>query len=291
MLRKEKRKLKKLSKSDFTTCKHSTSILLMWFNSNNRLLAISSVLKNKLREMNCIYAGISETGVINEPSLSDKTYTFSSGIEKPPTEYKSRPKACFGSFRKTNINASTILIGKYVMFDRVELSGMRPLYLGTCYLPCLQNSTWTRECEDNLFQELIQYIDELSKKGEIMVGGDFNATIPLAFPGAHADTTTDPHQKKIQRGERLSHLFKHFNLSVVNNMLPDNAEHHTWIKPFKGKLKTSILDYVICSNNLTQYIDSFSILDESFASDHCMLQVRLSNLPSQTKDHLQSSIR
>ena len=228
--------------------------------------------------MDCVYAGISESGIINEPHINDNMFSYSSGAENPPMEYKSKPKACFGSFRRNNVNGSTIAIGKYIMWDRIETPDCVPLYLGTCYFPVLSQLSWNDDLEDALFHELLNFIVEFSKSGLIVFGGDFNASIPLSSCSTPTSHYTE--SKKLTRGKRLLDIFKQFNLVVLNDMIPENSDSITWMQTRKGVLKTSILDYAICSNALLEHIASFDILDESFFSDHRMLKVSFNDLPT-----------
>ena len=164
----------------------------------------------------------------------------------------------------------------------------RDIYLGIVYI-IPDNSTSLQHRTDS-FETLKSEIDDFSKKGDIIIGGDFHCRVGLLPDYVEEDNNFygngDPEQiidnqfaniysqdKTINSlGRNLIDLCLTRQLKIINGRtLGDLTGNFTCIK----RNGNSVVDYIICSESLLHKVIAFKIKHITNFSDHCQLSLTL----------------
>ncbi|CAB4018460.1 Hypothetical predicted protein [Paramuricea clavata] len=177
--------------------------------------------------------------------------------------------------------------------DRTILNQTKDLFVCGVYIPPEMSPYF----DDEIFEELENDILNFSKKGNIMLLGDFNArTSNLkdfvskegnTFINDISETSFEPKIRESfdnstnQHGKSLIEICKNCNMRILNGRtLGDSfgkpTSHH--------KNGTSVVDYIICDQELTQTIENFIVKPPTYLSDHSQIVTWI-----RTKQHINST--
>ena len=258
----------------------------------NNKLTDESFAKNLLNpfSVNCLV----ETFTNKDSNLTINGFNHFHSFRK--NELKSSKRSSGGIvcyFRQKFNNAIQVIQSKHddllwIRFKKDSFSINRDIYLGIVYI-IPANSTSLNHRTDS-FQTLQEEIDEFSQKGDIILGGDFNSRIGLLPDYIEDDNNiygnSDPEQidsteyanrysqdKTVNSfGRQLIDLCLTRKLKILNGRtLGDLTGKFTCFK----RNGNSVVDYVICSENILNKIPTYKINDITHFSDHCQLTLCL----------------
>jgi hypothetical protein len=176
------------------------------------------------------------------------------------------------------------------------LSLQNDLYVCLCYaVP--ENSSRQSMIETIMFDRLTDFITSLGSTCEenlnLMLFGDMNAhtsnypdfvtddnycTHMNVLP---VDYDIDPVMNRYSQdkcrvnsyGLTLLDICKHTGLRILNSRF--GKDKYIGRNTFVGSRGSSLVDYVISTQNLFQYIDVFEVQDPNILSDHCLVDISL----------------
>jgi hypothetical protein len=164
--------------------------------------------------------------------------------------------------------------------DSTILDSTKDLFIYGVYIPPERSSYYDEEIFDDLENDIVYF----SKKGNVMLLGDFNArTSKLEdFVSNKGNTfindiTETAFQPKIREsfdsyinkhGKNLIEICKNCNLRILNGRTLGDS----FGKPTShSKNGSSVVDYIICDQELTQSTENFIVKPPTYLSDHSQL--------------------
>lgn len=180
--------------------------------------------------------------------------------------------------RHTPINVTYgIGIDEHDHEGRVITLEMENFYLITAYVPNSQDGLKRLDYRMTWEDDFRNYLLELDKKKPIIVCGDLNVAhkeIDLRNPKTNRLNPgfTDQEREKftILLDSGFTDTFRHF--------YPDLTDAYSWWSyRFQARAKNAgwRIDYFIVSNRLAEHMESASIHNEIFGSDHCPVELVL----------------
>ena len=180
--------------------------------------------------------------------------------------------------RHTPINVTYgIGIDEHDHEGRVITLEMENFYLITAYVPNSQDGLKRLDYRMTWEDEFRNYLLELDKKKPVIVCGDLNVAhkeIDLRNPKTNRLNPgfTDQEREKftILLDSGFTDTFRHF--------YPDLTDAYSWWSyRFQARAKNAgwRIDYFIVSNRLAEHMESASIHNEIFGSDHCPVELVL----------------
>lgn len=180
--------------------------------------------------------------------------------------------------RHTPINVTYgIGIDEHDHEGRVITLEMENFYLITAYVPNSQDGLKRLDYRMTWEDDFRNYLLELDKKKPVIVCGDLNVAhkeIDLRNPKTNRMNPgfTDQEREKftILLDSGFTDTFRHF--------YPDLTDAYSWWSyRFQARAKNAgwRIDYFIVSNRLTEHMESASIHNEIFGSDHCPVELVL----------------
>lgn len=180
--------------------------------------------------------------------------------------------------RHTPINVTYgIGIDEHDHEGRVITLEMENFYLVTAYVPNSQDGLKRLDYRMTWEDDFRNYLIELDKKKPVIVCGDLNVAhkeIDLRNPKTNRMNPgfTDQEREKftILLDSGFTDTFRHF--------YPDLTDAYSWWSyRFQARAKNAgwRIDYFIVSNRLAEHMESASIHNEIFGSDHCPVELVL----------------
>ena len=180
--------------------------------------------------------------------------------------------------RHTPINVTYgIGIDEHDHEGRVITLEMENFYLITAYVPNSQDGLKRLDYRMTWEDDFRNYLLELDKKKPVIVCGDLNVAhkeIDLRNPKTNRLNPgfTDQEREKftILLDSGFTDTFRHF--------YPDLTDAYSWWSyRFQARAKNAgwRIDYFIVSNRLAEHMESASIHNEIFGSDHCPVELVL----------------
>lgn len=180
--------------------------------------------------------------------------------------------------RHTPINVTYgIRIDEHDHEGRVITLEMENFYLITAYVPNSQDGLKRLDYRMTWEDDFRNYLLELDKKKPIIVCGDLNVAhkeIDLRNPKTNRMNPgfTDQEREKFTTllASGFTDTFRHF--------YPELTEAYSWWSyRFQARAKNAgwRIDYFVVSNRLTEHMESASIHNEIFGSDHCPVELVL----------------
>ena len=180
--------------------------------------------------------------------------------------------------RHTPINVTYgIGIDEHDHEGRVITLEMENFYLVTAYVPNSQDGLKRLDYRMTREDDFRNYLLELDKKKPVIVCGDLNVAhkeIDLRNPKTNRMNPgfTDQEREKFTKllDSGFTDTFRHF--------YPDLTDAYSWWSyRFQARAKNAgwRIDYFIVSNRLAEYMESASIHNEIFGSDHCPVELVL----------------
>lgn len=180
--------------------------------------------------------------------------------------------------RHTPINVTYgIGIDEHDHEGRVITLEMENFYLVTAYVPNSQDGLKRLDYRMTWEDDFRNYLLELDKKKPVIVCGDLNVAhkeIDLRNPKTNRLNPgfTDQEREKftILLDSGFTDTFRHF--------YPDLTDAYSWWSyRFQARAKNAgwRIDYFIVSNRLAEHMESASIHNEIFGSDHCPVELVL----------------
>lgn len=180
--------------------------------------------------------------------------------------------------RHTPINVTYgIGIDEHDHEGRVITLEMENFYLITAYVPNSQDGLKRLDYRMTWEDDFRNYLLELDKKKPIIVCGDLNVAhkeIDLRNPKTNRMNPgfTDQEREKFTTllASGFTDTFRHF--------YPELTEAYSWWSyRFQARAKNAgwRIDYFVVSNRLTEHMESASIHNEIFGSDHCPVELVL----------------
>lgn len=180
--------------------------------------------------------------------------------------------------RHTPINVTYgIGIDEHDHEGRVITLEMENFYLITAYVPNSQDGLKRLDYRMTWEDDFRNYLLELDKKKPIIVCGDLNVAhkeIDLRNPKTNRMNPgfTDQEREKFTTllASGFTDTFRHF--------YPELTEVYSWWSyRFQARAKNAgwRIDYFVVSNRLTEHMESASIHNEIFGSDHCPVELVL----------------
>ena len=177
--------------------------------------------------------------------------------------------------RHTPINVTYgIGIDEHDHEGRVITLEMENFYLVTAYVPNSQDGLKRLDYRMTWEDDFRNYLLELDKKKPVIVCGDLNVAhkeIDLRNPKTNRMNPgfTDQEREKftILLDSGFTDTFRHF--------YPDLTDAYSWWSyRFQARAKNAgwRIDYFIVSNRLAEHMESASIHNEIFGSDHCPVE-------------------
>lgn len=169
-------------------------------------------------------------------------------------------------------------IDEYDTEGRLITAEFPDFYLITCYTPNSQQELKRLDFRVRWENELRKYIAELEKIKPVILCGDLNVAhqeIDLKNPKTNRKNAgfTDE-----ERGE-MTKLLNQGYIDTFRYLHPDiTGEYSWWSYRFKAREKNAgwRIDYFIVSEILKDKINSASIHQEIFGSDHCPVELIIS---------------
>lgn len=180
--------------------------------------------------------------------------------------------------RHTPINVTYgIGIDEHDHEGRVITLEMENFYLITAYVPNSQDGLKRLDYRMTWEDDFRNYLLELDKKKPIIVCGDLNVAhkeIDLRNPKTNRMNPgfTDQEREKFTTllASGFTDTFRHF--------YPELTEAYSWWSyRFQARAKNAgwRIDYFVVSNRLAEHMESASIHNEIFGSDHCPVELVL----------------
>lgn len=180
--------------------------------------------------------------------------------------------------RHTPINVTYgIGIDEHDHEGRVITLEMENFYLITAYVPNSQDGLKRLDYRMTWEDDFRNYLLELDKKKPVIVCGDLNVAhkeIDLRNPKTNRMNPgfTDQEREKftILLDSGFTDTFRHF--------YPDLTDAYSWWSyRFQARAKNAgwRIDYFVVSNRLAEHMESASIHNEIFGSDHCPVELVL----------------
>ena len=180
--------------------------------------------------------------------------------------------------RHTPINVTYVIgIDEHDHEGRVITLEMEIFYLVTAYVPNSQDGLKRLDYRMTWEDDFRNYLLELDKKKPVIVCGDLNVAhkeIDLRNPKTNRMNPgfTDQEREKftILLDSGFTDTFRHF--------YPDLTDAYSWWSyRFQARAKNAgwRIDYFIVSNRLAEHMESASIHNEIFGSDHCPVELVL----------------
>ncbi len=180
--------------------------------------------------------------------------------------------------RHTPINVTYgIGIDEHDHEGRVITLEMENFYLITAYVPNSQDGLKRLDYRMTWEDDFRNYLLELDKKKPIIVCGDLNVAhkeIDLRNPKTNRMNPgfTDQEREKFTTllASGFTDTFRHF--------YPELTEAYSWWSyRFQARAKNAgwRIDYFVVSNRLTEHMESASIHNKIFGSDHCPVELVL----------------
>lgn len=154
---------------------------------------------------------------------------------------------------------------------RVITCEYEDFYLVTCYTPNAKRGLERLEDRQDWEDEFRAYLLKLDEKKPVILSGDLNV--------AHKEI--DLKNDKSNRGnagftdeerEKMSLLLEAGFTDTFRHFYPDEEDMYTWWS-YMGKARANNtgwrIDYFICSDRFTEYLEDAEIHMEQLGSDHC----------------------
>ena len=205
-------------------------------------------------------AGISEPQTFKASHLSDATWVWDPGVETRPTALQSRPPGGLGFFRARNLSYSIVHLDPSFIWARVQLSEDLPIFVCECHFPHSSDTKGHRL----IWSRLSTLTNDYKKLGYVIILGDFNAHTD----SSHMDTA----------GRILVSESEKLDLDILNHSDICKGSS-TWSCISKdGTIKTTAIDYVLASKQITPYITSMEICEDNMGSDHNPILITIQGL-------------
>ena len=124
---------------------------------------------------------------------------------------------------------------------------------------------------EQFYEDLQSLIDQVPKRDELFVVGDFNSKVG----GIHEPSVIGQYSNVARgyndRGERLVTFCKQNNLFITNTCF-NHRRKFTWVSP--GDRVRNTVDYIITRNNMRQFIHDSGTLSHPDISDHRLVRCK-----------------
>ncbi len=120
-----------------------------------------------------------------------------------------------------------------------------------------------------------KYLSSLNKKKALVATGDFNVAhqaIDLARPKQNYNKTSGYTQVEI---DGLNNILDIGLVDTFRLLHPDKVQYSFWNQRFRARERNVgwRIDYFLISENLSPKVQSASILDDIYGSDHCPIEL------------------
>ena len=183
----------------------------------------------------------------------------------------------------------------WLKFDETNSIFSDCIYVCLCYnVP--QGTSRQGLIDVDIFDRLLLHIGQIKSDAtdadyKFLVCGDFNARVGdmndfvLADESRYIDAlpddyTSDTEFQRVsedetvnENGHSLIDFCKHTGLRIANGRIGDDAD--TGKCTYVGSAGSSLIDYVLVSENLFNCFSSFMVMDPNILSDHCTINFEL----------------
>lgn len=166
-------------------------------------------------------------------------------------------------------------VEEYDTEGRLITAEFSDFYLITCYTPNSQQELKRLDFRVKWENELHKYIAELEKIKPVILCGDLNVAhqeIDLKNPKTNRKNAGFTDEER----EEMTKFLNQGYIDTFRYLHPDiTGEYSWWSYRFKAREKNAgwRIDYFIVSEKLKDRIDSASIHQEIFGSDHCPVEL------------------
>ncbi|MDE6903629.1 MAG: exodeoxyribonuclease III [Lachnospiraceae bacterium] len=170
-------------------------------------------------------------------------------------------------------------IEQHDMEGRVLTLEYDNFYLVTCYTPNSQSELARLSYRMEWEQDFLQYLDRLKEKKSVILCGDLNVAhqeIDLKNPKTNRKSAGFTDEER----EKFSVLLSHGYLDTFRYFYPQLEQVYSWWSyRFKAREKNAgwRIDYFVVSEDLKDRLKDAKIHTEIFGSDHCPVELVLSN--------------
>jgi exonuclease III len=175
------------------------------------------------------------------------------------------------------INTKNFLWSK---ISKEALNSDKDLYICGTYIPPEKSQYYDKD----IFEEFENDINQISPSSNIIILGDFNARtgklndalsdegnkhVPDKSEQSHQTPERESFDLTVNNhGENLIEICKNNDLRILNGRTKGNSPSRP---TFHGKNGTSVIDYIICSQDLLQNIQHLVISTPCYLSDHSQI--------------------
>lgn len=166
-------------------------------------------------------------------------------------------------------------VEEYDTEGRLITAEFSDFYLITCYTPNSQQELKRLDFRVKWENELRKYIAELEKIKPVILCGDLNVAhqeIDLKNPKTNRKNAGFTDEER----EEMTKFLNQGYIDTFRYLHPDiTGEYSWWSYRFKAREKNAgwRIDYFIVSEKLKDRVDSASIHQEIFGSDHCPVEL------------------
>ncbi|MCB0669694.1 MAG: exodeoxyribonuclease III [Saprospiraceae bacterium] len=162
---------------------------------------------------------------------------------------------------------------------RIITVEMEHFFLVTAYVPNSGRGLVRLEYRKRWDADFIGFLKNLEKKKPVILCGDLNVAhqaIDLANPKSNYNKTAGYTQDEI---DGFSHLLKNGFIDVFRHRNPDTVKYSWWSYMFNARKKNVgwRIDYFVVSESLLPKIKDCQILNDIMGSDHCPIQLDISD--------------
>ena len=168
-------------------------------------------------------------------------------------------------------------IEKHDTEGRVITAEFEKFYVVTCYTPNAQDGLKRLDYRMEWEDDFREYLKGLEKNKPVILCGDLNVAhneIDLKNPKTNRKNAGFSDEERAKMTELLGNGF----VDTFRYFYPEaEGEYSWWSYRFKGREKNAgwRIDYFIVSDALVPQLDSASIHQEIFGSDHCPVELVL----------------
>ena len=168
-------------------------------------------------------------------------------------------------------------IEKHDTEGRVITAEFEKFYVVTCYTPNAQDGLKRLDYRMEWEDDFREYLKGLEKNKPVILCGDLNVAhneIDLKNPKTNRKNAGFSDEERAKMTELLGNGF----VDTFRYFYPEaEGEYSWWSYRFKAREKNAgwRIDYFIVSNALVPQLDSASIHQEIFGSDHCPVELVL----------------
>ena len=165
---------------------------------------------------------------------------------------------------------------------------LEDIFLIICYVDNRDSKYKDREIYENIKQYMIQF-----KMKNIIIIGDFNGRI--GNETNHTNSTLPERESEDQivnkMGKYLINFCNETSLIIANGRLENHSKGRcTYYRNQNNEIRKSVIDYLLISESMINYLASFEIMQPVIYTDHAPMQIKFQiELKSEFKEPKQSS--